>query len=62
MAFWELGMNPSTWLHDRRRARGHDDDSIAGAVVIAALFALLALASFIIDQSIPLQIQLPVSR
>jgi hypothetical protein len=55
-------MNPSAWFHDRRRARGHDDEGIAGAVVIAVLFALLALASFIIDQSLPLQIQPPVSR
>jgi hypothetical protein len=50
-------MHLSTWFHDPRRARPHDDDGTAGALVIAILFALLALVSFAVDQSISLPSQ-----
>jgi hypothetical protein len=46
-------MNPSAWFHDSRRAREQDDGSTA-AIVVAILFALLALISFAVDQSISL--------
>jgi hypothetical protein len=49
-------MTPSTWFHDPRRTRGHDDGTL-GALVIAILFALLALVSFAIDQSLSLPSQ-----
>jgi hypothetical protein len=47
-------MNPSAWFHDQRRAREHDDEGTTGALVIAIVFALLALVSFVVDQSISL--------
>jgi hypothetical protein len=50
-------MNRSAWFHDQRRARGHEDEGTAGALVIAILFALFAIASFVIDQSLSLSIQ-----
>ena len=50
-------MHPSAWFHDPRRTRRHDDDGTIGAVVIAILFALLALVSFAVDQSISLPSQ-----
>lgn len=56
-------MNPSAWFHDQRRTREHDDEGTAGAWVIAILFALLAVTSFVVDRSISLPthpIQLPV--
>lgn len=49
-------MNLSTRFHDPRRTRGHDDGTLA-ALVVAILFALLALASFAVDQSISLPSQ-----
>jgi len=45
-------MHPSAWFHDPRRTRPHNDDGTIGAVVIAILFALLALVSFAIDHSL----------
>ncbi len=50
-------MNPSAWFHDTRRDRAEDDGSTVAALVIAILFALLALASFAVDQSISLPSQ-----
>jgi hypothetical protein len=48
-------MSPSAFFHHHpRRAHAHDDDGTAGALVIAILFALFALVSFAIDQSISL--------
>lgn len=45
-------MSPSAFFHHPRRARAHDSDGTLAAVVIAILFALLALISFAVDQSI----------
>lgn len=50
-------MNLSTWFHDPRRTRPHHDDGTAGALVIAILFALLALVSFALDHSLSLPSQ-----
>ena len=50
-------MTPSAWFHDPRRDRAEDDGSTVGALVIAILFALLALVSFAVDQSISLPSQ-----
>ena len=50
-------MNPSAWFHDQRRARGHEDEGTTGALVIAILFALFAVASFVVDKSISLPTQ-----
>ena len=49
-------MNLSTWFHEPRRTRGHDDGTL-GAVVIAILFALFALISFAVDHSLSLPSQ-----
>jgi hypothetical protein len=45
-------MNLSTWFHDQRRTRDDHEDGTTSALVIAILFALLALVSFALDQSI----------
>jgi hypothetical protein len=50
-------MNLSTWFHDPRRARAHDDSGTVGAVVIAILFTLFALISFAVDHSLSLPSQ-----
>jgi hypothetical protein len=47
-------MNPSISSHDPRRAGAPDDGDTTGALVIAILFALLALISFAVDYSITL--------
>ncbi|MGD9616576.1 MAG: hypothetical protein AB7H90_15340 [Alphaproteobacteria bacterium] len=50
-------MGPSASSHHPRRAGAHaddDDGSTIGALVIAILFALLALISFAVDYSITL--------
>jgi hypothetical protein len=50
-------MSPSAFFHHPRRGRAHDNDGTLAAVVIAILFALLALISFAVDQSISLPSQ-----
>jgi hypothetical protein len=50
-------MNPSAWFQDHRRDPADDDKSTLAALVIAILFAVLALASFAVDQSISLPSQ-----
>jgi hypothetical protein len=50
-------MNPSAWFHDPRRAREPDNEGTTSALVIAILFALFAVASFIVDKSISLPTQ-----
>ena len=54
-------MRQSAFYHDPRRDHAHDDEGTAGALVIAILFVLLALASFAVDYSISLPSE-PVPR
>ena len=50
-------MKLSAFYHQPRRDHPHDDEGTAGALVVAILFALLALASFAVDYSISLPSQ-----
>jgi hypothetical protein len=50
-------MNLSAWFHDPRHARPHHNDGTAAALVIAILFALLAVVSFAVDHSLSLPSQ-----
>jgi hypothetical protein len=47
-------MKPSAWFHDQQRTREPDNEGTTSALVIAILFALFAVASFIVDKSVSL--------
>ncbi len=47
-------MRLSAFYHNPRRDDAQDDEGTVGALVIAILFVLLALASFAVDYSISL--------
>jgi hypothetical protein len=50
-------MRQSAFYQDPQRDHAHDDEGTASALVIAILFAVLALISFAVDYSITLPSQ-----